>query len=201
MWKKCLTALIGLVSLSHHAIAHERHDRTHHHRIAITAHYGAFRHKVQESSPPVKAVDHTNRVTWIDPIALEATGRRTESLCLALGMYQEARSLSIKDQLAVGHVILNRVKASGLTACQVLWQGHGSQFQWTRRPVSALIPREHTAWKQAQWDAWRLLTYRLPDTTHGATLFYNPKLAHPRWAHHGTRTAFLGHVFIRTAAP
>lgn len=189
MWKY-LTPLIGLLSFGQafaHSSHHLRPPSVNHHQHQQRVHV----------SPPVKVVEDIKRDTLIEPVLYSDPHKRLQTLCMALGIYQEARGLPSKDRFAVGHAILNQMKKTGDGVCETLWENHGGRFQWTKRPVHSLIPREITAWKEIQHVAWSLLTYRLPDTIHGATMFYNPKLVHPAWAHVGVVTARMGHVFVK----
>jgi spore germination cell wall hydrolase CwlJ-like protein len=116
---------------------------------------------------------------------------RQQTLCLALGLYHEARSETQEGQRAVGHVILNRVKATGQTICQTVWAHR--QFA----PTIGRTPKETEAWKAVQQQAVALRTDPGFDNSGGATFFYNFKLAHPSWAN-GLVTAQYGyHIFIR----
>jgi len=116
---------------------------------------------------------------------------RRQLLCLALGIYHEARSEPTDGQRAVGHVILNRVKAKGDTICQTILAHR--QFA----PTIQRIPSELQSWKSVQQEAVALQADP-KDNTDGATMFYNQKLAHPNWARKGVETARYGdHVFMR----
>lgn len=121
---------------------------------------------------------------------------RRQVLCLALGLYHEARSEPEAGIVAVGMVILNRVRETGQSTCETIWAP--DQFPWTRKPASSLTPRELGAWRVVQETALNLRAHDDPDEdiTHGATLFYNAKLCHPKW--HGQVTIRIGdHVFVR----
>lgn len=128
----------------------------------------------------------------IKPVQHQSARERRETLCLALSIYYEARGESFDGQRAVGHVILNRIQKTGDSACRTVWSP--GQFPWTRR--AKLIPRDMATWLTVQWHAIEL-RYDA-DNTNGATMFYNARLCHPKWARKGVVTARYGdHVFIR----
>lgn len=134
----------------------------------------------------------------IEPVKM--TEDEAQPVCLALAIYHEARGEPHNGQEAVGAVILNRAKENGQTICATLWADGGSQFQWTRRSISRLVPVEPDAWTGAQEIAIQLLDYPSgEDPTHGATMFFDP-----RFGRHlsGRVTARIGHhIFIKPLAP
>lgn len=130
--------------------------------------------------------------TEIPALKKVKTTDRRQTLCLALGLYHEARSEPEDGQRAVGHVILNRAKASGQTICQTVYAR--GQFA----PTLGKTPAEIESWKAVQEQAVELRTDPGWDNSQGATMFYNYKLAHPKWATGGVITAQYGyHIFIR----
>lgn len=156
----------------------------HHHSPPATIHKSQL-------TPDEAIIAHTTPI--FIPIDQEPSDERRQTLCLALGLYHEARGEPWVGQRAVGHVILNRVNKTGDTICKTLWK-HGA-FSWTRLSMQKLIPHELDAWITVQWNAIRLQSD--PDNTQGATMFYNDKLCHPKWANTGKVTAQFGnHVFI-----
>lgn len=131
----------------------------------------------------------------IPPVQNAKQNDRKQILCLALGLYHEARGEPEIGRRAVGHVILNRIRQSGQSACPTIWKT--GQFQWTRRPKKKLLPREEQVWKELQEQAVTLMRSD-PDITNGATMFYNARVVTPKWAKRGVVTAQYGdHVFIR----
>lgn len=124
---------------------------------------------------------------------------RREFACLSLAIYHEARGENRSGQLAVSHVVLNRMESDRFprSICSVVWQR--GQFSWTVRPVGGIIPRDRGAWTASQSLAMEVLHGgATEDPTRGATHFYNVRLARPSWAGRGQVTLRLGpHAFIR----
>lgn len=124
---------------------------------------------------------------------------RREFLCMALNIYHESRGENRSGQLAVSHVVLNRMESGRFprSICSVIWQN--GQFSWTVRPVGGIIPRDRGAWTASQNLAMEILHGITPeDPTRGATHFYNVRLVTPDWARRGQATIRLGpHAFVR----
>lgn len=108
-----------------------------------------------------------------------------EARCMAEGIYYEAATQSLIGKIAVGQVILNRLKSPKYpkTVCGVVTQktGETCQFSWACEE-----PKEITnskAWKQSQQVAYDLLskdTSQMVDITEGATHFHTTKIS-PGW--------------------
>ena len=69
--------------------------------------------------------------------------------CLAVGIYYEAKSESLKGQLAVGHVIANRAESGRFPSsyCGVLFQR--SQFSFINGRSLPSVPRASQDWQDA----------------------------------------------------
>lgn len=165
--------------------------------LPAEAHHAHHPHSKAISIPPraAKTLARIDPHSLIGPVRHEPGRQRAQTLCLALGMYHEARGLSTREQMAVGHVVMNRGHHTHQTVCQTLWQPY--QFPWTKRSPARLKPHEPKAWAKVQHSAVKLIAHRGADITHGATLFYNPRLSHPGWARRAVRTLRLSHVFLR----
>lgn len=124
---------------------------------------------------------------------IQPVADKPETLCLAIGIYEEARGEPEDGQIGVAHVILNRVKDKGLSICRTLWQ-YG-QFPWVTMPAKRLRPVEATAWTNIQSLAVRMMDDPGDDNTYGATEFYNPRKCHCRLP--GRITTIINrHVFV-----
>ena len=134
-------------------------------------------------------------------IAVEAVQRRAGH-CLALNLYWEARSEGREGMIAVGWVVLNRVKHAEFpdTVCAVIRQGGETQpcaWSWWCDGKSDQ-PRNTEVWTRAQRLARRLLGNPPPDPTRGALWFHHVSVKKPAWARHYKRTIRIGkHIFYR----
>jgi len=123
--------------------------------------------------------------------------------CLAIGIYYEARGETLKGQLAVAEVILNRVKSKLYpnNVCDVVYQGSnlttGCQFSFTCDGV-AEKPHDKRAWRQARSVAEQALLGRVRDNVVGSALFYHADYVRPRWANKMIEVTKVGrHIFYR----
>ena len=126
-----------------------------------------------------------------------------EVQCLALNIYFEARGEPIRGQLAVGHVVMNRVanKHYPDTVCEVVQQGgetrlNHCQFSWwcdgrSDKPVN------QTAWEVSKEIANTIYSGYSIDPTNGA-LWYHADYVEPYWKDSLTVAIKIGqHVFYR----
>ena len=114
-----------------------------------------------------------------------------EVLCLAKNIYFEARGESEKGQLAVGHVVMNRVKNPKFpsSVCKVIHQGgerhlYRCQFSWWCDGQSD-NPRNVASWNNSIRIARVIYLGNSNDPTEGA-LWYHSDYVSPYW-----KTAFL----------
>jgi N-acetylmuramoyl-L-alanine amidase len=115
--------------------------------------------------------------------------------CLAGAIYFEAKSESLAGQLAVGHVIANRVASGRFPAsyCGVVYQR--SQFSFVRGHSMPYIPRASQDWKDAVAIA-RIVDQKLHPSPMGKALFFHARRVSPGWRM--ARVGTLGnHVFYR----
>ena len=115
--------------------------------------------------------------------------------CLAAGIYFEAKSESLKGQLAVGHVIANRAESGRFPSsyCGVLFQR--SQFSFVRGRSYPNVPRASRDWEEAVAIA-KIVDQELHPSPMGKALFFHATRVSPRWRL--TRIGTLGnHVFYR----
>lgn len=120
--------------------------------------------------------------------------------CLAQTMYWEARAEGPRGMMAVGWVVLNRLRNDEFpgSVCGVVRQSSpaGCQFSYWcdgRRDV----PKRDAQWREAQEIARQLLSNPPPDPTRGA-VFYHAVYTAPPWKMSRTRTARIGHhVYYR----
>ena len=165
--------------------------------LLVSVPAAAKQHHQTSPSTADSTLSTISSATVLPRVQQKTTKDRRQVLCLALGLYHEARSEPEAGKIAVGMVILNRERATGQSICETIWAP--DQFSWTRKPASSLRPREEEAWRDVQETALNLQTQQPDpddDITQGATLFYNAKLCHPRW--NGKVTIRIGdHGFLR----
>jgi len=131
---------------------------------------------------------------WID--ALPAAQGDDQFECLAEALYHEARGETIRGQVAVAEVILNRVD-SGLfpaTVCAVVHQGtgkrHQCQFSYTCDGLSDAI-REAQAYERVAKVA-RLMLDGAPRSLTGGATYYHTTAVRPSWSARFDETVLIG---------
>ena len=106
---------------------------------------------------------------------------REEVDCLAKNIYFEAKTESIKGQVAVGLVTLNRVMGRHYpnTVCEVVYER--KQFSWYSDGLSDR-PRQFAAWEEARLIASALLDTdtSIVDFTNGSD-HYHADYVEPEW--------------------
>jgi spore germination cell wall hydrolase CwlJ-like protein len=134
-----------------------------------------------------------------EPPDPSAAADAEQQRCLALSMYWEAKAEGRQGMLAVGHVVMNRVRHELFPEepCAVVFEGGETppcQFSWWCDGKSDR-PRELQNWQLAQALALELLTRELPDPTRGALFFHATGMSNP-WRIQRTKTVTIGgHVF------
>jgi len=119
--------------------------------------------------------------------------------CMALVMYWEARGEGHLGMVAVGEVVMNRVRSDAFpdTPCDVVYQGGETppcQFSWWCDGKSDR-PRNQQQWLVAVSTATDVLADRTADPTGGALFFHSSAIRRP-WQR--LETARIGgHVFYR----
>lgn len=145
--------------------------------------------------------------TQVDPGKAEIFKRPTpaapagEIECLALNIYFEARGESEVGQLAVGHVVMNRVASARFpsTVCDVIQQGgelrrYRCQFSWWCDGRSDK-PRNKRLWEKSGELALKVYWGQTADPTEGA-LWYHADYVKPYWRKEFERGPKIGrHIF------
>ncbi len=145
------------------------------------------------------------------PKKVKATPTPNNDLnCMAENIYYEAGVEGYTGKLAVGQVVLNRVRAKqwAETPCKVIWQGSMSpnstacQFSWTCQADLPPINKNSLAWTQSVAAATELLTSRVfYDYTDGAT-HYHANYVNPSWSQSNKlerTTKIDNHIFYKLA--
>lgn len=122
--------------------------------------------------------------------------------CLAEALYFEARGETLKGQIAVAEVILNRVASSRFpnTVCRVIHQGTGRkyacQFTYTCDGLPETI-NEPRAYDRVAKVA-RMMLDGAPRKLSGGATYYHTTAVRPSWSRKFRRTAKMGvHLFYR----
>ena len=128
----------------------------------------------------------------------------TALICMAHAIYFEARSESTAAQIAVGHVILNRVEDPRFpdNVCEVVTEGvryNTGQMKKNKCQFSFYCdgksddPKNKQAWFNSLYIAH--LSGFVPDITDGATHYHSAKVF-PEWAYTGEITTKIHkHIF------
>ena len=131
-----------------------------------------------------------------------AKSEDSEVRCLALTIYFEARGESELGQLAVGHVVMNRIRDADFprTVCGVVQQGSEArnqcQFSWWCDGLSDR-PRDKSALRESLKLAMQIYRGCTNDPTAGA-LWYHTSEVRPAWSTKVGRPQKIGaHVFYR----
>jgi spore germination cell wall hydrolase CwlJ-like protein len=114
--------------------------------------------------------------------------------CLAHNIYHEARGESIKGQIAVAAVTINRLLSQGYptSICQVVYQPN--QFSWVKL-LKNHSPKDRKRYELAHAIASNYVQGKLKDPTNGS-IFYHAHYVLPKWASKVTKTVTIGnHVF------
>lgn len=117
--------------------------------------------------------------------------------CLAQNIYHEARGESLKGQIAVAQVVLNRTKNDSYPSdiCEVVWDKY--QFSWTLDKSLWKI-NDKKSYDKALYVAKSVLAGKYQDITNGATHYYEPTLVDPEWSDHGVNKKQIGsHLFMQ----
>tara|TARA_Y100000310_G_C20278747_1_gene621569 strand:- start:93 stop:479 length:387 start_codon:yes stop_codon:yes gene_type:complete len=128
---------------------------------------------------------------------------------MALNLYHEARNESTAGRVAVGQVVLNRVKSIYFpqSVCEVVYEGrhyngkpvrNRCQFSWycdgiDDKPANILAYN-----KSVEIAQWLLVTNKwLPDLTDGS-LYYHADYVTPRWSSQKRRMLRIDqHIFYK----
>ncbi|MFC4626026.1 cell wall hydrolase [Daeguia caeni] len=150
--------------------------------------------------PPISADDHDWAATPLPPSVFS----KAEQKCLAEAVYFEARGESVKGQVAVAQVVLNRVRNPAYpdTICKVVYQNrdwlNACQFSF------ACDGQKHRVTEMAQWRLAQQVAKTvtagqiwLPEV--GSATHYHATYVKPFWAPTMKKVTRIGlHVFYRT---
>lgn len=124
-------------------------------------------------------------------------------MCMALNLYHEARSEPVEGIIAVGNVVMNRVKSDKYPndVCSVIKQGYESnrkncQFSWYC-DGSSDEPKNKKMWSVSVALADQIVRGKVVDFSRGATHYHATSVS-PKWAKNLKKTTEIGyHVFYK----
>jgi spore germination cell wall hydrolase CwlJ-like protein len=127
------------------------------------------------------------------------SGDSSQIACLADAVYYEAKNQSRTGQIAIAHVVLNRVEDLRFpkTPCSVVRQKRGKTCQFSWFCSKNLAAKNHVQYQKAYSVAEYVYNNRhqISDVTYGS-LFFHAKHARPGWKY--KRTVTIGdHIFYR----
>ena len=128
-------------------------------------------------------------------MSIDIIQKREELYCGAQNIYHESRGESNLGQIAVAHVVRNRVESPKYpnTVCEVIWAP--KQFSWTHDGRSD-EPKDRKSFIKSVW--LHLVATKKNDITDGATNFYAHKKVTPSWASEKEVVALIGnHTFLK----
>lgn len=120
-----------------------------------------------------------------------------ESRCLATAVYFEAMGESLKGQLAVANVVINRAKSNRYPTswCGVVKQK--AQFSFVRNGQFPRIDPNCEAWARAQAIA-RVAAGNLMTALPSDVLWYHADYVAPKWRRNLSKVEKIGaHIFYR----
>jgi spore germination cell wall hydrolase CwlJ-like protein len=125
-----------------------------------------------------------------------------ERRCLATAIYFEARGEPVRGQIAVGQVIMNRVRSPMFpeTICGVVYQGQmhpGCQFSFTCDGRTD-TPRNDGQWAVAQTLAKKITAGELWLPEVGYSTYYHANYVSPAWVGEMSKIDKIGrHIFYK----
>ena len=136
---------------------------------------------------------------------LEYKNTQRDIRCLALNIFHEARSESLKGQRAVASVTLNRVASKRYpnSICEVVYEKRWDRIR--RRYVGAFSWTELTLPPKLKSKSWKI-AWRIAEKAHiernvrklKGAIFYHAKYIMPSWARKKRPLAKIGqHIFYK----
>ena len=119
-----------------------------------------------------------------------------QSTWLAINIYHEAQGEPFDGKVAVGHVVLNRLRKEEKSVKDVILRP--MQFSWANGGKRPPI-KDYSAFIDCQKAAIQCFEERLEGKDlFGANLYYNPQRCSPSWAKKATEVCVIGnHRFMK----
>ncbi len=161
---------------------------------------------VIRDTPPSQGVPKLNNGDhlWADDPLPKSSFSKKQQLCLANGIYFEARGEPARGQAAVAQVILNRVRNPSYpnTICGVVYQNKNwrnrCQFSFACDRVRDRVSNPRL-WKLAQQIAAETTAGRIWLSQVGSSTHYHATYVNPKWARSMKKVGKIGlHIFYRT---
>jgi len=141
---------------------------------------------------------------WIQTALPASIFSEKEQNCLARAVYFEARGESLKGQVAVAQVVLNRVRNPAYpdTACAVVYQNstwlNRCQFSFACDGNADIID-DRRAWRLAKDIAMAVSAGKIFLAEIGSSTHYYANYVSPSWARSMRKSAQIGkHLFYKT---
>jgi len=157
------------------------------------------------SKGEVTGIDQRPR-TPAERLALAGTARAKAEKCLANAVYFEARGESVRGQIAVAQVVMNRVFSPFYPndVCGVVYQNSGRhlacQFTFACDGIPDIVT-EPDAWERARRIARDMLDGKLWMPEVSKSTHYHAYWVHPDWVNEMKKVYKLGvHTFYRPRA-
>lgn len=156
----------------------------------------------QRKGDMMETMDAPPAIVQHTPTNASANYNITNAYIVAATLWGEARGEGERGMHAVLNVIMNRAKGNFQKARDVvLASKQFSMWNDVSEPAvtaMAMVRNSDDQWLEAVRLVDRASQGNLPDITHGATFYFNPKKANPSWAKKMVRTARIGnHDFYK----
>ncbi|SFO10089.1 Cell wall hydrolase CwlJ, involved in spore germination [Cohaesibacter marisflavi] len=149
-------------------------------------------------------IDARGEHAWVTNKLPKSSYTKKQKTCLANAIYFESRSEPEDGQIAVGQVVLNRVKnpAYPNSICGVVYQNqhkrNACQFSFACDGIPDRV-RSKKAWELAQKLADEVVNEEVWLKSVGSSTHYHATYVHPKWARTMKKRKKIGlHIFYKT---
>ncbi|WP_394702195.1 cell wall hydrolase [uncultured Cohaesibacter sp.] len=149
-------------------------------------------------------IDAKGEHAWVKNKVPKSSFTKKQKTCLANAIYFESRSEPEEGQIAVGQVVMNRVKNPAYpdTICGVVYQNqqmrNACQFSFACDGIPDRV-RSKKAWNLAQKLADEVINEEVWIKAVGSSTHYHATYVHPKWANTMQKRKKIGlHIFYNT---